>query len=132
MHFDRDLLKAGRRLDARSPVDRDVPRIGLDAEGRAVVTEEYSGFLHGRLWYETFVCHDGDVVEVARLDTVGPIYLHEYRFVHGLMRSAGMVAWCGSGREAYAYIDGRIGRLEIDHDDCGLVRVVEVIGPLRA
>jgi len=29
------------------------------------VTEEYSGFLDGRLYYETFVHHDGDVVEAA-------------------------------------------------------------------
>ncbi|BCJ61676.1 hypothetical protein [Micromonospora endophytica] len=140
MHFERDLLKAGRRLDARPPVDRDVLRIGFDAEGRAVVIEEYSGFLHGRLYYETFVGHDGDVVEAARFDTDGPIYLHEYRFRDGLMRSADTVARRGSGRESYAYSDGRISRVEIEHDgrvpsvltaehdDRGLVRVVEVVG----
>jgi hypothetical protein len=140
LHFERNLLKAGRRLDARPPVDRNVLRIGFDTEGRAVVTEEYSGFLHGRLYYETFVCHDGDVVEAAHFDTGGPIYLHEYRFVEGLMRSADMVARHGSGRESYAYTDGRISRVEIEHDgrapsvltaehdDRGLVRVVEVMG----
>ncbi|MBF9131987.1 hypothetical protein I0C86_23910 [Plantactinospora sp. S1510] len=140
LRFERDLLRAGRRLDARPPVDRDVLRIGFDAEGRAAVTEEYSGFLHGRLYYETFVRHDGDVVETAHFDTDGPIYLHEYRFADGLMRSADMVARRGSGREAYGYADGRISRIEIEHDgratsvltaehdDRGLVRVVEAIG----
>ncbi|WP_139218043.1 hypothetical protein [Micromonospora phaseoli] len=105
-----------------------------------MVIEEYSGSLHGRLYYETFVCHDGDVVEAARFDTDGPIYLHEYRFVDGLMRSADTVARRGSGREAYAYTDGQISRVEIEHDsrapsvltaehdDRGLVRVVEVMG----
>ncbi|MET8089338.1 hypothetical protein [Micromonospora sp. NPDC005220] len=140
LYFERDLLKAGRRLDARPPVDRDVLRIGFDAEGRALVIEEYSGFLHGRLYYETFVSHDGDVVEAAHFDTDGPIYLHEYRFVDGLMRSADTVARGGSGRESYAYTHGRISRVEIEHDgrapsvltaehdDRGLVRVIEVMG----
>lgn len=140
LEFERDLLKAGRRLDARPPVDRDVLRIGFDAEGRAVVVEKYSGFLHGRLYYETFVGHDGDVVEAAHFDTDGPIYLHEYHFVGGLMRSADMVARHGARRESYAYTDGRISRVEIEHegqspsvltaehDDRGLVRVVEVMG----
>ncbi|MFI7081956.1 hypothetical protein ACIBO1_32205 [Micromonospora sp. NPDC049903] len=99
LHFERDLLKAGRRWDARPPVDRDVLRIGFDAEGRAVVIEEYSGFLHGRLSCETFVGHDGDVVEAAHFDSDGPVYLHEYRFVEGVMRSADMVARRGAGRE---------------------------------
>ncbi|GAA1371265.1 hypothetical protein [Catellatospora chokoriensis] len=140
LRFERDLLKAGRRLDARPPADRDVLRIGFDAHGRAVVTEEYSGFLHGRLYYETFVRHDGDVVEAAHFDQDEPIYLHEYRFVDGLMRSADMVARRGSGREVYTYTDRRISRVEIshdgrapsvltaEHDERGLVRVVEVMG----
>jgi hypothetical protein len=140
LRFERDLLKPGCRLDARPPIDRDVLRIGFDAENRAVVTEEYSGFLHGRLYYETFVRYDGDVVEAAHFDTDEPIYLHEYRFVDGLMRSADMIARRGSGPEAYAYTDGRIssvktehdGRprstLTAEHDDHGLVRVVEVMG----
>ncbi|PZG13024.1 hypothetical protein C1I95_24520 [Micromonospora craterilacus] len=120
-------------------MDRDVLRIGFDTEGRAVVIEKYSGFLHGRLYYETFVGHDGDVVEAAHFDTDRPIYLHEYRFVDGLMRSADMVARGGSGRESYAYTDGRISRVGIEHDgrapcvltaehdDRGLVRVIEVM-----
>ncbi|MEV4417757.1 hypothetical protein [Catellatospora sp. NPDC049609] len=140
LHFERDLLKAGRRLDARPPVDRDVLRIGFDAEGRAVVVEEYSGFLHGRLYYETFVRHDGDLVEAAHFATDEPIYLHEYRFADGLMCSADMVARRGSGREVYAYTDGRISRVQIEHDgrarsvltaehdERGLVRIVEVMG----
>ncbi|MGW4682613.1 hypothetical protein ACWEOS_29475 [Micromonospora taraxaci] len=139
LHFERNLLKAGRRLGARPPADRDVLRLGFDAEGRAVVIEEYSGFLHGLLYYETFVSHDGDVVEAAHFDTDGPIYLHEYRFVDWLMRSADTVARGGSGRESYAYTDGRISRVEIEHDgqapsvltaehdDRGLVRVDEVM-----
>ncbi|GAA1557251.1 hypothetical protein GCM10009827_092750 [Dactylosporangium maewongense] len=140
LHFERDLLRPGRRLDTRPPADRDVLRIGFDAEGRAVVTEEYSGFLRGRLYYETFVRHGSDVVEVAHFDTDGPIYLHEYRFVGGLMRSADTVARRGSGRESYTYTHGRISRVEIEHDgrprstlmaehdDDGLVRLVEVMG----
>jgi hypothetical protein len=51
LHFERDLLKPGRRLDARPRVDHDALRIGFDAEDRAVVIEEYSGFLDGRLYY---------------------------------------------------------------------------------
>ena len=80
-------------------VANDVSRrdIGFDAEDRAVVTEEYSGFLGGRLYYETFVRHDAALVEAAHFDTDGPIYLHEYRFEGGLMRSADMVARRGSG-----------------------------------
>jgi hypothetical protein len=140
LHFERSLLKAGRRLGVRPPVDRDALRIGFDAAGRAVVTEEYSGFLHGRLYHETFVLYDGDVVEAAHFDTGGPIYLHEYRFEDGLMRSADMVARRGSGRESYTYTDGRISRVEsehdgraasaltAEHDEGGVVRVVEVIG----
>ncbi|GAB3835228.1 hypothetical protein GCM10027610_032490 [Dactylosporangium cerinum] len=140
LHFERDLLKTGRRLDARPPMDRNVLRIGFDAEGHAVVAEQYSGFLRGRLYYETFVRFDGDVVEAAHFDTDGPIYLHEYRFEHGLMRSADMFAKRGSGRERYVYTDGHISRVEIEHDgraasvlaaehdEGGLVRVVEVTG----
>src|SRR5689334_3743805 len=138
--FERDLLKPGRRLGVRPPVDQDVLRIGFDAAGRVVVTEEYSGFLDGLLYYETFVRHDGDVVEATHFDTDGPIYLHEYRFVDGLMRSADTVARRGSGRESYTYTDGQISRVEIEHDGRsgsaliaehdggGLVRVVEVMG----
>jgi hypothetical protein len=140
LHFERDLLKPGRRLEARPPADRDVLRIGFDAEDRAVVTEEYSGILRGRRHCETFVRHDGDVVGAARFDVDGPVYLHEYCFVERLMRVADMVARGGSGRASYTYTDGRISRVDIehdghprsvltaDHDDLGLVRVVEVMG----
>jgi hypothetical protein len=140
LHFERDLLKPGRRLDTRPPTDQDVLRIGFDARGRVAVIEEYSGFLASRLYYETFVSHDGDVVESAHFDTDGPIYLHEYRFEDGLMRSAETVARRGSGRESYAYTGGRISRVDIEHDgrassmltaehdDRGLVRVVQVVG----
>jgi hypothetical protein len=121
-------------------MDQDVLRIGLDAQGREAVIEEYSGFLTGRLYYETFVSRNGDVVESAHFDTDGPIYLHEYRFEDGLMRSADTVARRGSGRESYAYTGGRISRIDIEHDgrapsmltaehdDRGLVRIVRVVG----
>ncbi|MEU4474960.1 hypothetical protein [Micromonospora sp. NPDC023888] len=140
LRFERDLLRPGRRLAARPPVDVDVLRLGFDTQGRVAVVEEYSGFLHGRLYYETFFRHGDEVVEVAHFDTDGPIYLHEYRFEDGLMRSADMVARRGSGRESYAYTDGRISRVEIEHhgrsqavlvaehDDHGLLRLVEVTG----
>ncbi len=144
LHFERDLLKPGRRLGVRPSADRDVLLIGFDAEGRAVVTEEYSGFLHGRLSDETFVHRDGDIVEAAHFGVDGPIYLHEYRFVDGLMRSADTVArrgaGRGAGRESYTYLDGQISRVDVEHegrsvssltaehDGGGLVRVVEVAG----
>ncbi|GAA2640449.1 hypothetical protein [Paractinoplanes durhamensis] len=140
LHFERDLLKPGRRLDARPPVDRDVQRIGFDAQGRVAVIEEYSGFLNGRLYYETFLHYGDDVVEAAHFDTDRPIYLHEYRYEDGLMRSAETVARGGSGRESYAYTGGRISRIEIEHsgrsqaalvaehDDRGLLRLVEAMG----
>jgi hypothetical protein len=140
LDFERDLLKPGHRLDARPSVDRDVLRVGFDAQGRVAVIEEYSGFLDGRLYYETFFRHSGTTVEEANFATDGPIYLHEYRFEDGLMRSADMVARGGSGRESYAYIDGRISRVEIEHDgrphvalvaehdDLGLLRLTEIVG----
>ncbi|MEK8109424.1 hypothetical protein NKG94_42045 [Micromonospora sp. M12] len=140
LRFERDLLKPGRRLGTRPSVDRDVLRIGFDARGQVAVVEEYSGFLDGRLHDETFFRHGDEVVEVAHFGKDGPIYLHEYRFEDGLMRSADMVERRGSGREAYAYTDGRISRVEIEHsggppgvlmaehDDLGLLRLVEVRG----
>ncbi|MGC5286247.1 hypothetical protein [Micromonospora sp. DT231] len=140
LRFERDLLRPGRRLDARPPVDADVLRLGFDAQGRVAVVQEYSGFLHGRLYYETFFRHGHEVVEEAHFDTDGPIYLHEYRFDDGLMRAANMVARHGSGRETYTYTDGRISRVEIErhghpsailvaeHDDHGLRALVEVTG----
>src|SRR5690349_20366098 len=143
LHFERDCLKPGHRLNARPQLDRDALRIGFDAGNRAVVVEEYSGFLNGLLYYETFIRHVGDVVEAAHFDTDRPIYLHEYRFVDGLMRSADMVARGGTGRESYAYTGGRITRVEtehnggpgfvlqVEHDDRGLVRIVEAEKPRR-
>ncbi|MEU7590246.1 hypothetical protein AB0A95_28625 [Micromonospora sp. NPDC049230] len=140
LHFERDLRKTGRRLDARPPLDRDVLRIGFDARGRVAVVEEYSGFLDGARCYETFFRHGDEVVEVAHFDRDGPIYLHEYRFEGGLMHTASMVARRGSGRESYAYVDGRISRVEIEHsgappavlvaehDDLGLLRLVRIRG----
>ncbi|MCG5468899.1 hypothetical protein LADH09A_002799 [Micromonospora sp. LAH09] len=140
LRFERDLLKPGRRLDARPPDNRDVLQIGFDARRRPTVIEEYSGFLHGKLHHETFFRHGDDIVEVAHFATDGPIYLHEYRFEDGLMRSATMVARRGSGRESYAYTDGRISRVEVEHsggppavlaaehDDRGLLRLVQTTG----
>ncbi|MEV7987371.1 hypothetical protein [Micromonospora sp. NPDC085948] len=140
LRFERALLRPGRRLEARPSGDVDVLRLGFDAQGRVSVVEEYSGFLHGRLHQETFFRHGDEVVEVAHFDTDGPIYLHEYRFDDGLMRSADMVARRGSGRESYAYTDGRIFRVEVEHhgrppavllaehDDDGLLRLVEATG----
>ncbi|MFG2049807.1 hypothetical protein ACGFIW_20560 [Micromonospora sp. NPDC048935] len=140
LHFERDLRKPGRRLDTRPPLDRDVLRIGFDAQGRVAVVEEYSGFLNGTRHRETFFHHGDEVVEAAHFDTDGPIHLHEYRFEDGLMRTAAMVARRGSGRESYVYTDGRISRVEIshsggppavlvaEHDDRGLLRLVRIWG----
>ncbi|SHN38699.1 hypothetical protein [Cryptosporangium aurantiacum] len=140
LFFERDLLKPGRRMETRPPMDQNVMRIGFDAAGRMTVTEGYSGFLSGRLHYETFVRYDGEAVESAHFDPMGPVYLHEYRFDGTLMRSAHTVARGGSGRETYAYSSGRISRVEIEHDrrprsvltaehdDRGLVSLVEVVG----
>ncbi|MFF5234946.1 hypothetical protein [Dactylosporangium sp. NPDC000521] len=138
LHFERDLLRPGRRLDARPPLNQSVLRIGFDAEGRVAVTDEHSGFLRGRRTSETFTHHDGDVVESAHFDNGGrPVFLHEYRFVDGLMRSADMVTRHGHERETYEYTDGRVTRVEIshngrprarlaaEHDADGLVRIVE-------
>ncbi|SBT43524.1 hypothetical protein [Micromonospora auratinigra] len=138
LHFERELLKPGHPLAVRPPLDRDVLRIGFDAEARVVVVEEYSGFLHGRRHQEMFLRHHGDLVEAARFGADGPVHLHEYRFSDGLMRAAETTARHGSGRESYTYAEGRISRVEIAyagrapsvltvaHDERGLVRIAEV------
>ncbi|WP_433650016.1 hypothetical protein ACQP2C_26355 [Micromonospora zamorensis] len=102
--------------------------------------EEYSGFLHGKLSYETFFRHGDDIVEVAHFATEGPIYLHERRFEDGLMRSAttGRAARLGARivrihRRADQQHRDRAQRqphavLTAEHDDRGLLRLVQVTG----
>lgn len=109
--YERDLSRPGRRLAERPPLDRNHHRIGFDCRDRPVVVEEYSGFLGGKLYYETFRDHpdDGGPVTAAHFYAGGgPIYLHEYRFEAGRIRSAWTVATRGGGHEEYEYTGDRV------------------------
>src|SRR5262245_23676895 len=52
--FERNLLRPGRPLPERPGKKQDHLRVGFDAGGRPVAQQEYSGFLKGKLYYETF------------------------------------------------------------------------------
>ncbi|MEV4514447.1 hypothetical protein AB0K00_36480 [Dactylosporangium sp. NPDC049525] len=118
LHYERDLRKPGRPLAERPPLDRDHCRIGFDAADRPVAFLEYSGFLHGRLYYETYRDHDAGagLVEQAHFYADGkPIYLHRYRFEAGRIRSATTVARHGGGYEAYRYTGPHVTWIWVYH-----------------
>jgi len=118
LHYERALLKPGRRLAERPPLDRDHDRIGFDAQDRPVVMLEYSGFLDGKLYYETYreYLTDRGLVEEAHFSADRkPIYLHEYRFDGGLIRAAWSAASGGGGYETYEYAGSRVTRIAIYH-----------------
>jgi hypothetical protein len=116
--YERELSRPGHRLAERPPLDRDHCRIGFDSDDCPVVVEEYSGFLNGKLYYETFREHldgPGPVTETHFQAGGGPIYLHEYRFEAGRIRSASTVATGGGGYEEYDYTGDRVTRLRTYH-----------------
>lgn len=107
--YERHRWRPGQPLAERPSEDRDHHRIGFDAEGRAVVIEEYSGFLRGTLYYETLRSAAPDTVEEAHFRSGGePIYLHEYRFEADRIRSASTAATGGGGHETYAWTGDRV------------------------
>lgn len=116
LHYERDLLKPGRRLAERPPLDRDHHRIGFDADSRPVAILEYSGFLGGQLYYETYRDYraGAGLVDEAHFYADGrPIYLHQYRYEAGLIRSASSAATGGGGYEEYQYTGQQVTRIAI-------------------
>lgn len=118
LHYERDLLKPGRRLAERPPLDRDHHRIGFDTDDQPVAILEYSGFLGGQLYYETYRDYRAGVglVDEAQFYADGrPIYLHQYRYEAGLIRSASSAATGGGGYEEYQYTGQHVTRISIYH-----------------
>ncbi|MBE1485755.1 hypothetical protein [Plantactinospora soyae] len=116
--YERESSRPGRRLPRRPPPDRDHCRIGFDPDDHPVVVEEYSGFLDGKLYYETFrdpLDGAGPVTEAHFHAGGGPIYLHEYRFEAGRIHSASTVATGGGGYEEYGYTGDRVTRIVAYH-----------------
>jgi len=141
LHFERDRRVPGRRLPQRPPLRNDCHRIGFDADGRPVVFYEYSGFLDGRLYCETYRDYSSwpQTVEEAHFYANGrPAYLHECSYRDGLIRLARTVANSGSGYEEYVYTGDAVTRINVFHNnrpyvtinaayDCaGLVRLAKV------
>ena len=113
LFYERHFGKPGRRLDERPPADTDHERIGFDADGRPVVLEENSGFL-GEVSRETFRVHGEGRVEEALYSAGGdPIYLHEYRYEGGRIRSAWMVTANGVTHEEYRYTGESVTELVV-------------------
>lgn len=118
LYHERDLSRPGRRLAERPDLAQDHFRIGFDADDRLVAMLEYSGFLGGKLYYETFRSHLAGTVEEAHFHADGrPIYLHEFAFEAGRIRSVAMVATGGGGHETYEYTDDRVTRVVTHHGD---------------
>jgi hypothetical protein len=114
--YPRNLQRPGSRLPERPPLARDHVQLGFDARERLAVTLEYSGFLSGRLNYETFRTYRAGLVEVAHFHADGrPIYLQEHRFHAALIRSSLSAATSGAGLEEYEYADGRPVRITTHH-----------------
>jgi hypothetical protein len=81
-----------------------------------MVFEEYSGFLHGKLYYETFRDHRDGRIEQAHYYAAGdPIHLHEYRYEQGRIGSAWMAATSGAGHEEYHYTGDLVTRIVVHH-----------------
>ncbi|MEY9932445.1 hypothetical protein ABH926_007096 [Catenulispora sp. GP43] len=118
LHYQRDLSHPGHRLAERPDLAQDHFQIGFDADDRLVAMLEYSGFLGGKLYYETFRTYLVDTVEEAHFHADGrPIYLHEFGFEAGRMRSVAMVATGGGGCETYDYTDDQVTRIVTHHGD---------------
>ncbi|MFC0551588.1 hypothetical protein ACFFHJ_11925 [Planotetraspora thailandica] len=117
LHYERDLRRPGRRLPERPSPAGDHVRIGFDIEDRVVALLEYSGFLDGELHYETLRTYGADVVEQARFYAADgrPIYLHEYRFEAGLIRTASSAAIGGCGYETYEYDGDQVTHVAVHH-----------------
>lgn len=74
LYYERDLSRPGRCLADRPRLALDHFRLGFDADDRLVVMLEYSGFLGGTLYYETFRKYLANTVEEAHFETDdGPI-----------------------------------------------------------
>lgn len=140
LHYERDRLKRGRRLTQRPPLDEDHHMVGFDAYGRPVVLFEYSGFLSGKLYYETYRDYSSwpKAVEEAHFEYTGrPMHLHRYSYVDGRIRLADLVTAGGSGYETYEYLDDVVTRVNVfhnnkpyvtidaDYDSRGLVRLAK-------
>lgn len=114
--YERNQQRRGRRLDQRPPLTQDHYRLGFDADGRVVATLEYSGFLNGQLYYETFRTYGADVTEEAHYYADGrPIYLAEHLLEAGRIRSSASAAIFGADVEEYDYVDGNVARIAVHH-----------------
>lgn len=143
LHYERDRLKRGHPLPQRPGLDQDHHMVGFDADGRPVVIFEYSGFLSGKLYYETYRDYSSwpGIVEEAHFEHSGrPLYLHRYSYVGGLIRMAEMASAGGCGYEMYEYSGDFVVRINVfhrnepyitinaDYDGEGLVRLVKAWG----
>jgi hypothetical protein len=141
LHYERDRLRRGHRLARRPSLDQDHHMVGFDDRGRPVVFFEYSGFLPGKLYYETYRDYSSwpRVVEESHFEYTGrPLYLHRYSYVDGRIRMAEMTTAGGSGCELYEYTGDVVTRVNVfhhgkpyitinaDYDGDGLVRLAKL------
>lgn len=141
LHYERDRLRRGHRLAHRPPLDQDHHMVGFDGRGRPVVFFEYSGFLSGKLCYETYRDYSAApaTVEEAHFERSGrPVYLHRYSYIGGRIRMAEMVSAGCSGYEMYEYSGEVVSRITVFHkdqpyitinaayDDAGLVSLAKI------
>lgn len=116
--YERNLQRSGRRLEERPPLVRDHHRLGFDGDDRVVAMLEYSGFLGGRLNYETFRTYRAGLAEDAHFYADGrPIYLQEHHFEAGRIHCTASAATFGAGIETYDYdyVDGSVARITVHH-----------------
>ena len=77
---------------------------------------EYSGFLAGQLYYETFRTYFDELVEEAHFYADGrPIYLREHRYESGWIRSTASAAVFGADVEEYTYVENNVVRIAAHH-----------------